>query len=228
MGVGMAVFFITVYTLVRARFSKAEFVDHSTLNIRFATEETRRGIVVQGGMCIVRLKNDVFFLNAFRVKKSIIDGLAQSYTSQPQAVVERLWCQKKQSPISDDTYPINRTTILKVLILDFRAVSFIDTTTISMLTDLKSEIASFGEGFDVEMRFVGLCPKVQERFERCGWKLVDGGAPGGGDGLEGDRVFEEVRCAIEFPVMGRGGELNFGFDKEVGEKGKMGVRYIGF
>ncbi|EHK96659.1 hypothetical protein M7I_7639 [Glarea lozoyensis 74030] len=228
MGVGLAVFFITVYTLVRARFSKAEFIDQTSLNIKFATEEIRRGVVVQGGMCIVHLKNDVFFLNAFRVKQSIIDGLAQSYTRQPRTQNDRLWCHKREYDVSDDTYPINRSTTLKVLILDFRAVSFIDTSTITMLTDLTSEMETFTDGFDVELRFVGFSLKVQERFERCGWKLVDGGAPGGGDGLEGDRVFEEVRCAIEFPVMGRGVELDFEFEKGKGEGEEVMVRYIGF
>jgi sodium-independent sulfate anion transporter 11 len=231
MGVGLALFFITVYTLVRARFCKSEIADQTDINVRFATEETKRAVVVQGGMCVIKLKNDVFFLNAFRIKKIIIDGLALLYARQPQFPKTRLWCHKKESTLSDDTYPINRANTLKVLILDFQAVSFIDTTTISMLTDLKSDIESFGEeGFNVELRFVGLCAMVQERFERCGWKLMDGGAPGGGDGLEGDRRFEDVRCAVEFPIMGKGEGWESGFDGLDKEKGGSGVevRYLGF
>ena len=235
-GVGMAVFFVTVYTLIRTRWGGAEFVDQRGLDIKFGKEEVRRGIVVQAGICVVRFKDNVFFLNASRVRRVILKGLERFYERVPGWQKTRLWCEKKEGGKEDDTHPLSRTTSLRVLVLDFCSVSFVDTTTMSMLTDLKKYLKSFAyEGSDVEMRFVGLCKEVKERFERCGWKLIDGGAPGGGDGMEGDRFFEDLRSSIEFPLMGRGAgdvrgntEWDFGFDEDSKNGTGARVRFIGF
>ena len=130
---------------------------------------------------------------------------------------------------------------LRILILDFSSVPFIDASGMQALSETKTELREYG-GEDVDFRFVGLNSAVRKRFERAGWPLADfrdsnNSTPGNGvlevevqqvDGGEGgevkdvieikevkDLVFEILPTAILYQNQAR--RFNgsaYGFDEE--------------
>lgn len=234
LGVGFASFFLIIYTMLRALFDRAETVDTSELDLKFGVGETKRGVVVQDGTKIYKCKDDVFYINSKRVVDSIFLGISKDFRRITDLRVGRggrLWCEKKWDGDEGGVSVTRSGSTLHVLILDFSRVGFVDTSTMTYLLDLKEGIKTFAhEGSEVEMRFVGLSAAVKLRFERTGWKLVDGAAPAGGDGQDGDRYFDDMRCAVETPMMGRNSG-NSEWDFAFGENEKEAVvtgRYVGF
>lgn len=233
LGVAASSFFLIIYTMLRALFDRAETIDTSELDLKFGVGETKRGVVVQDGTKIFKCKDDVFYINSKRVVDSIFLGIGKDFKRVTDLRVERggrLWCEKKWED-DEGTVSLTRSaSTLHVLILDFTRVGFVDTSTMTYLLDLKAGISTFAnEGSEVEMRFVGLSAPVKHRFERTGWKLVDGAAPAGGDGQDGDRYFDSMRGAVETPMMGRNSgnsEWDFAFEKE--KEAVVSGRYVGF
>ncbi|CAG8951047.1 hypothetical protein HYFRA_00006445, partial [Hymenoscyphus fraxineus] len=231
-GVLAGAFFMVGYTMLRSLFERADPVTSAELDVKFGVSETKRGVVVQDGVKILQMRDDVYYINAKRIMKSVFMRAGEDYKRITNMYPEaRLWCEPRWG--MDDRASLTRSqSNLRVLILDFTRVGFVDLTTLTYLEELKAAVRTYAnEGNEVELRFVGLSAPVKLRFDRVGWKLVDGAAPAGGDGQDGDRYFENMRAAVETPIIGRNhtySELNFEFGDIRKDAVGVSERYVGF
>lgn len=68
-----------------------------------------------------------------------------------------------------------------LVVLDFGRVSHVDATAVYHLRTMVWEVRRYGGG-GVEVRFVGMAPRVRDRFVRAGWGVVDAADAGVGAG----------------------------------------------
>jgi sodium-independent sulfate anion transporter 11 len=123
----------------------------------------------------------MLFPNAERLKNSIVEDVKVRY--QATAVMEqaaednRMWTDSTKrrvakvrhreqiTPISTDAFP------LRYIVLDFGMISFIDTTGVLLLIELKMALRKY-LGKDLQFRFVNMAPQVLERFTRSEWEFA--------------------------------------------------------
>ncbi|KAL7793169.1 sulfate transporter family domain-containing protein [Trichoderma ceciliae] len=184
-GLAVSVAFSLVYTLLRLAFPGLIKVTHEqTENNHWQLSKSRpddAGIDVPPEAYLVRFNNDLLFPNAERLKNAIVEDIKVRYA--PTAVMlqaaedNRMWNDRTKrrvartrhreqiTPISTDMSP------LRYIVLDFGKVSFIDTTGILLLIELKMALRKY-LGSDLQFRFVNMAPAVLERFTRSEWELV--------------------------------------------------------
>lgn len=181
-GIGLSLFFMVMYTLMRVMFSRPAATLSIDLENRYSNGAPvwwAKDEVIPPGTQVVTVETDIMFLNAARVTRRIIDTVFtyQSGVASSIHPLARPWNVRRDKHIADlrgcagissvDIF----TPLFRVLVLDLSSTSFIDTSGIQALQRMKKELQDYG-GQDVEFRFVGLCKGVRRRFERAGWKLV--------------------------------------------------------
>ena len=144
----------------------------------------------------------MFYPNAQGIKTQIMDIIQTHHSAQYSdthgteanrnwSVVgeKRLKKLRKAAGVKDasDLPPI------RVVVLDFGRVNHLDVTACLKLRELLAELRKYA-GDRVEVRFVGLAPHVEARFERArpSWRLVDGDAVVDPNAKKDPKV-EEVR-----------------------------------
>ncbi|KAF2787531.1 hypothetical protein K505DRAFT_367278 [Melanomma pulvis-pyrius CBS 109.77] len=233
-GIGSAVGFNVVYYLLFWAFSTAKRI--TTLPVSQTGKETyphdekfkqelayyhgNGEALVPSDAQIFKPTQSLIFINAYHVKKQCFD-IIQTYHSgavgSPFSTqtnnkdpnrswsvsgARRLTVLRKRAGITDEPVPI------RVVVLDLSMVQTIDTTGLMALKDFKEDLESYGGGA-VEVRVLGVGPRVRAVFERFGWGLVDAGK-GGKKGV-GSRVFGELGQA----VWERRGDDSEGFEQMI-------------
>lgn len=225
LGIGFGVAVMVFYSLVRAVFARARVVKLQDLETRYHGSNGGGPLNLGVGTCVVSLDSGVFFLNATRIKSDILAAIRESFIIG-DSTKERGWSDAK----ADQERPKGLIEIpyLRVLVVDFSRVDFVDASAMEMFHELKDEVRAGGQ--EVEIRFVGLNGAARKRFERVGWGFVGCWEVVGGNGL-GDKVrtFEDLRDAIaEGSAQGRWplGETDEAHLRR-GDKG-VNVHYVGF
>jgi sodium-independent sulfate anion transporter 11 len=187
-GLAVSVGFSIVYTLLRLAFPRLVKISHSQAeNNHWSLSKSRAKdseIDVPSEAYLVRFTSDMLFPNAERLKNSIVEDIKVRYEASSAMVQaaedNRVWNDSTKrrvnqirhreqiTPISTDAYP------LRYIVLDFEMISFIDTTAILLLIELKMSLRKY-LGKELQFRFVNLAPQVLERFTRSEWEFVNEG-----------------------------------------------------
>ncbi|KAL3422657.1 sulfate permease [Phlyctema vagabunda] len=222
-GVGLSLFFMLFYTMCRLMFSRPIAVSSSDLEGKYGTESSTgyRSNSIPSGIQVISFGQCLIFVNAYRMKRHIMDSVKTYYVraerNTPKA--ERIFNDNSAKRVQELRQNANIITptkymsYLRVLVLDFTQTTFIDSTGVKALEDMKAELIHYA-GDDVEIRLVGLSPAVLLRFQRCGWKLAS--YEEAKSGVEADVIihFELLRPAIGARdiLRNQGDGLDFGFD----------------
>ncbi|KAJ4862295.1 sulfate permease family domain-containing protein [Trichoderma breve] len=184
-GLAVSVGFSLVYTLLRLAFPRLVKVSHSqTENNHWTLSKSRPNdseLDVPPEAYLVRFTSDLLFPNAERLKNSIVEDIKVRYAATTEMVEaaekNRMWNDSTKrritkirhreqiSPIETDHYP------LRYIVLDFGMISFIDTTGVLLLIELKMTLRKY-LGKDLQFRFVNMAPQVLERFTRSEWEFA--------------------------------------------------------
>jgi sodium-independent sulfate anion transporter 11 len=220
-GLGFGVFFMVLYTIIRTVFAHARPVTRADLENQYGADlpSSNESNHIPSGTQVMAFNQAIIFLNAYRVKQDIIDTVQTYHSGIPESgeTKEISWSDLETKHIAflrrraQFKLPTKLIPRIRVLILDFSRVAFIDTTGLQMLMDLRTEILAYG-GEEVEFRFVGLSREVKKKFKRVGWELANSADMQKGFADKGmDTVYELLRPAIEAPRMVRDSGLDFGF-----------------
>lgn len=151
---------------------------------------------------VVRFTDNIFFPNAYRGKTTALEGIQLVYappsstSSSTTAKDDQMWtvsAERRLTRLRAQHDIVPKTTPLALVIWDMTRVSWIDTTGIVALGELKDDIHRQLGGY-VQVRMVGLNAKVRRKFWRAKWKLVDAGESRAG--VEGDVVYEMLEDAV--------------------------------
>ncbi len=182
-GIDLSFGFMVMYTRMRVIFSRPKRLVSVDLQQKYSNDTPTwwgKGDVIPAGTQVITLETDVMFLNADRIKRHVLDTVCASQSGTPSSIhpLVRPWNVRRDKHIADlrrragvnsvDTF-IPR---LRIVVLDFASVSFVDTTGMQAFEAIKKELLDYG-GLNTEFRFVGICKGVRRRFERAGWGLKD-------------------------------------------------------
>lgn len=178
-GIAGGFFISTFYTLFRIVSTRPNPVSNTDIEKSHNQESLwSAGEQIPDGTQVVSIPRDMMYLNAPRIKKYIMHEIFSNFYGTPPTPEQRdarTWNFQREKYIANlrRKSGINKaeTTRLRLLILDFSAVSFIDISAMQMLEALKKELIDYG-GDIVEFRFAGMNAAVQKRFQRYGWKLA--------------------------------------------------------
>ncbi|KAK9413063.1 putative Sulfate permease [Seiridium unicorne] len=187
-GIGAAVGWSIVWSLLRSAFVKpdvqvsaednapAESQDLGHLN---TTPGDLSSITVPSDTVVVHFNDSIFFPNAARGKRVTVEAIQLVYDKLPDGRMfhsrERSWsvaAERRVERIRKERGISLRDSILAVVIFDFTMVSWIDTTGVLALGELKADIRLHC-GKEVQFRFVGMNKSVRKRFARALWKLTE-------------------------------------------------------
>ncbi|KAI0592907.1 sulfate transporter family-domain-containing protein [Biscogniauxia sp. FL1348] len=181
-GISLGAAVVVGYTLLRWIFSRprilsATDVENQYSNIDLANSNKQKAI--PSNTYVISIDSDLIFANAERTKRNIIDTALTKFSSVRSTYDnrERVWSdlrdrraqylrQKAHVKQSGALLPS-----LKVLIFDLSSMSFIDSSGMHALEDIKAELRSYA-GPSLDVRFVGLRNAVWTRFKRWGWSLA--------------------------------------------------------
>lgn len=188
-GLATAVGFSIAYTLLRLAFPRLIRRSHLETDGNHISVPSRStgpvNVDVPPEAYLVQFTDDILFPNAERVKLAIIEDVKIHFEPAADATVavnkqHRMWnsSSKKQilktrkrkgiTAFDGDETPLRR------LILDFSRASFIDTTGVFSIIELKIELRRY-IGKDLQFRFVGMVDPVRERFDRSDWEFAHAG-----------------------------------------------------
>lgn len=245
---GLGVVYMLFYTLLRTLFTSTTPLKKLDIENRYSFNDAKRmriplagGLIPQGTQ-VITLETPLIYLNAERIKKDILEAVWTIHEPTPYGPTDRKgWSDYRERRTavlrrrSNLNTPIRFLPKLEVLVFNFACVSFIDTTGLTYLQDLKDAIMEYS-GDAVEIRFVGMNPAVQEKFKRVGWPL--GTYQESQIGLVAgiDIIFDDLRDAVAAPrsVRASMNGLDFGFrnprndmeqdlDEEAFQKGMMNI-----
>ncbi|KAK4120999.1 sulfate transporter 4.1 [Parathielavia appendiculata] len=190
-GIASSVGFNVAYVLLRQVFARV-----STFNCQSELEAVlddarKLPSSVPSDTRIFQL-NDVIFLNAYRVKTSVIEAIkthhAPIFFSAEGQEAERSWSVSREERLAKlrrraGIHASSSLPPIQLVVLDFGRTNHIDTTACTHLKVLLSEIRAYG-GSEVLVRFAGMSDYVRQRFERAGWNMICDGDETGEEGLD--------------------------------------------
>ncbi|KAL7892426.1 sulfate permease protein [Trichoderma sp. SZMC 28014] len=205
-GLAVSVGFSIVYTLLRLAFPRLVKISHSQAeNNHWSLSKSRpkdSEIDLPSEAYLVRFTSDMLFPNAERLKNSIVEDIKVRYEASSAMVraaednrvwndstkrrVAKIRHREQITPISTDAYP------LRYIVLDFEMISFIDTTAVLLLIELKMSLRKY-LGKELQFRFVNMAPQVLERFTRSEWEFVREGEERTGND---DIIFSSFETAL--------------------------------
>ncbi|OTB01058.1 hypothetical protein M426DRAFT_64827 [Hypoxylon sp. CI-4A] len=178
-GIAVAVGFSIAYTMVRLAFVKTSLASATTPGEGYASfgYSLKLNGTPPKGMEVINLQDAVFFPNAERVKTDALESIqARYYPAAAFDSDERSWsvaAQKRLEWIRRAGNIAPSSGLLRVVVLNFTQVPFIDTSGASAIQDFRNEVEKY-IGHPIELRLAGLASGVRRRFERANWDLVDG------------------------------------------------------
>ncbi|KAL0937086.1 sulfate permease [Colletotrichum truncatum] len=204
MGIAFAVLFSIGYTLVRSAFPKVKVSsamsarNDTTLQAQKSVSTTPKDALIPDDAMLVSFTDSIFFPNAGRVKKSVIESVKVQFESQATvgesegkspdrswsvASAKRIEMLRKRNKIVASSSPMS------IMVWDFTQVPFVDVTGVQTMAEIKDEVKQY-VGKQMVLRFVGMNHKVRRRFARAGWKVVN-------DRDIDDEVSDEIDVAYE-------------------------------
>ncbi|KAI1488615.1 sulfate transporter family-domain-containing protein [Biscogniauxia mediterranea] len=181
-GISLGGAVIVGYTLLRWIFSRPRILSTTDLESQYSNMDLanwNKRKEIPPNTYVISIDSELIFANAERTKRSIIDtaltkfsGVRSTYDTK-----ERMWSnlrdqraqylrQKAHVRPSGALLPC-----LQVLIFDLSSMSFIDSSGMHALEDIKAELRNY-VGPSLDVRFVGLRDAVWTRFKRWGWSLA--------------------------------------------------------
>lgn len=115
-----------------------------------------------------------------------VDKTKQTWNPATKKQIIKIRRRKGITAIMGDETPLRR------VVLDFGRVSFIDTTGVFSLIELKMELRRY-IGQDLEFRFVGMVDEVRERLDRSGWEFA---SPGQQRAESADVTYSSIQMAL--------------------------------
>lgn len=207
MGIAFAVIFSVGYTLVRSAFPKIKtFSATSSRNrtvprAQLAAPQATEDTFVPDDAMLVSFTDSIFFPNAGRVKKSVLESVKVQF--EPQQAVQakspnRSWSVASAKRIEmlrkrDNVVPSEKP--MTVMVWDLTHVPFIDVTGVQLLAELKEEVKQH-VGKQMDLRLVGMNNKARRRFARAGWKIVEEREVDDGMSGDADVVYERLETAL--------------------------------
>ncbi|KAF7868616.1 hypothetical protein EAF04_005147 [Stromatinia cepivora] len=227
---GLGVVYMIAYTLLRTLFSSITPLTSMDIENRYSFNDVERmrlplpgGLVIPQGTQLITLETPLIYLNAERIKKDILEAIWTNYEPTPDGPTDRKgWSDfrvrrtaalRRRSNINTPTRFLPK---LEVLVFNFTRVTFIDTTGLIYLQDLKDEIVTYS-GDAVELRFVGMNAAVQKKFKRAGWPLGTYQESQIGLVARIDIIFEDLHDALAQlrAVRASMNGLEFGFGNDM-------------
>ena len=200
-GIGVAVAFSIVYSLVHTAFARVVISSNGRAS---PPVPVTMPYVVPNDVKLFSFTEAILFPNANRVKSEIFETIQTYHRSAAKSAQEqkeeRNWSVsgerriaklRKQVGMQDNSLPP-----IRVVVLDFTAVTYVDVTAVYMLRDFKTQLRRFA-GPNVELRFVGMNGNVRTTFRRARWELLDWPTIGDVELREQDLVFLTVAAALE-------------------------------
>ncbi len=131
-----------------------------------------------------RFNESFFFPNSYSISTRILDTIkthhAPHYRGSHGLEAERNWSVVGEQRVArlrqkEGVTDPAQLPPLGLVVLDFSRVNHTDATAVRHLGQQIKEIDKY-TGEEAEVRFAGMSPYIQERFERCGWhiRVVDG------------------------------------------------------
>ncbi|KAF3016169.1 hypothetical protein E8E14_009754 [Neopestalotiopsis sp. 37M] len=187
-GIGAGVAWSLVWSLLRSAFVKADInmstssdsaADSQGLDRFNTTAGDLSTVSVPSDTVIVHFNDSIFFPNAARNKRVTVEAIQLVYDKLPDATVfrsrERSWsvaAERRVERVRRERHITLRDVPLSVVVFDFTMTSWIDTTGVLALGELKADIRLHC-GKEVQFRMVGMSPGVRSRFARAKWPLSD-------------------------------------------------------
>ncbi|KAI0025568.1 sulfate transporter 4.1 [Xylariomycetidae sp. FL0641] len=144
-----------------------------------ASETEQAGVTIPEDTVLVRFRDAVFFPNAQRSKGAALEAVQLVYPplQDPhyRADSERSWsvqAERRLARLRAQRGVAMKDLPLAVVVLDFTRVPFVDASGLTALAELKDDLRR-QLAANVQLRFLGLSPRVRHRFRRAGWKLAD-------------------------------------------------------
>jgi sodium-independent sulfate anion transporter 11 len=202
MGIGAAVGWSIVYTMLRSTFVKPVIHSSGTdgnsgsrtpvqpaWHIRTNGGGNGGGndsrienvsIAIPDDAVVVAFTDAVFFPNADRAKATILEAIQLVYPPVEARQItdddsERSWSvagARRLERLRAQRRLPPKETSLAVVVWDFSMVPFVDMTGIMALGELKDDIRMHANP-NVQIRMVGMSDRVRSRFLRSKWSLVD-------------------------------------------------------
>ncbi|KAK6579887.1 hypothetical protein PZA11_007595 [Diplocarpon coronariae] len=200
-GIGISIFFMVVYTLMRSMFSRPAALVSVDLENQYSKDTPpwwSKDDTIPAGTQVIKFETDAIWLNAERLKRHIIDTVYTYQSGVPNFVAgdkERVWSSRLDVHIAKlrrnagITDPDTSVPPIRVVILDFSSTSFIDSCAVQILEEVRTTLREYA-GDNLEFRFVGVNNHVKRRFDRGGWKLE---SPHDGPVIEHVVTVEEVK-----------------------------------
>lgn len=184
-GIGSAVGFNIVYCLLRQVFTRLSSTGGGGIESQSELAQSladARAVPAHlpPDARIFRFNESLFFPNAFSNTNKVLDDIqtfhAPVYNGSHGPETERNWSvvgEKRVARLRKKAGIIDAASLppIGLVILDFGRVNHIDTTAVTHLRNLRAGIIKYG-GEETEIRFVGMSPYVQERFERASWHIA--------------------------------------------------------
>ena len=178
MGIAAGVGFSALHLLFRTMFAHLTLVTGSNMPISYQGENSSLE-QVPADIMVFKFPTSIVFTNAYRMKDNLVN-MVQVYSAGSQNIEDipaedlnwsddggrRIKKMRAQAGITTSPHRI------RMVVLDFPSVSFIDATGLQSLKDAKRDLVAFA-GLGFELRFVGLNETVRLTFKRSGWRLLD-------------------------------------------------------
>ncbi|KAI9652696.1 MAG: hypothetical protein M1821_007837 [Bathelium mastoideum] len=177
-GIGIAVAFNLAYVLVRNAFARASSLSEQDL-MRLSSGETEVFAVPQDAK-IFRFHSALFFPNARRLTMNILETIKVWHSAdltEAEDPNKRVWSvsgKKRLAKLRAEAAISYDPPFIRQVVLDFSEVSYVDTTALSALAGLRTELRKFSTG-QAQLKFVGVKESVRGRFRRQGWDLIENG-----------------------------------------------------
>ncbi|KAK5170463.1 uncharacterized protein LTR77_005051 [Saxophila tyrrhenica] len=212
-GIGAAVGWMLVQTLLRQAFSRVTQIGADTPSELARSIDDSRGVPnsIPSDTRIYKINESLFFPNAQRVKQQILDSLQTHHSAQYSSIngseAERTWSVVGERRIKKlrraaGVHDAADLPPIRLVVLDWSRVNHFDVTACLKMREFMNEVRKYA-GPDVEIRFAGMANHVRNRFDRArpAWNLIDGATlPNNGDGktskVEEVRVFNSVSEAV--------------------------------
>ncbi|ORY58857.1 sulfate permease [Pseudomassariella vexata] len=179
-GIAVAVLYSIGYTLVRLTFSKTFLTSRSATKEYSVGSSIPHAGAVPDNVVVVHFADAVFFPNAERVKTQALESIQARHLPQNPAdkdADDRSWsvaAEKRLEFLRKMDHITPTAEALRVIVLDFTRVPFLDVTGVKALQEFRVEIEKY-LGCAVELRLVGMSKELRRKLERAKWPVVDSG-----------------------------------------------------
>lgn len=233
-GVVLGIVYMLFYTIFRVMFKRPKVISNSDIEYLYqpgAEERMVEGEVIAPTTLVVKVEGDLIFVNAERTRRYIVDAayLNHSGAALPSAAEPgRAWnlsidryvtSVRRRKGVRDSAANVAYHPRLRMVILDFSATAFLDTSALMSLELMKKQLRDWA-GDLTEFRFVGLNKHIRRRFERAGWQVVDPFGPrveskGGDENDVRELVFDSIPQALRY--VSQDLAMNGTFEQIIGE-----------